>query len=111
VISEILGLLSPVYPDNQDEVRLGMQRAQGPFEHPILFGVFCATMFSAALLVWGHELKGFSRTMRTMSVGLATFFSLSMGAYISLMIQAFWRSISPLISPPTAHPSTSLPQR
>jgi len=87
LISEILGLFSPVYPDLQNEERLGMQRAQGPFEHPILFGVFCATMFSAALLVWGHNLNGFSRTLRTAAIGLATFFSLSMGAYISLMIQ------------------------
>lgn len=87
LISEILGNLTPVYPDLQNEERLGMQRAQGPFEHPILFGVFCATLFSAAFLVWGHNLSAAGRTVRAAVVGLATFFSLSMGAYVSLMIQ------------------------
>ena len=87
LMSEILGKLTPVHPDLQHEMRLYMHRAQGPFEHPILFGVFTATAFSSAFLIWGYGLSGMARTLRGLGVGLVTFFSLSMGAYVALMIQ------------------------
>ncbi len=87
ILSEIMSKIAPVYPDLQNEMRLGMHRAQGPFEHPILFGVFCASCFSASILVWGQHLSGAGRTIRGLVVGTATFLSLSMGAYVSLMIQ------------------------
>lgn len=87
LLSEVMSKLSAVYPDLQDEMRFGMHRAQGPFEHPILFGVYAATMFAPALLVWGYGRNGFSRTLKGSVVGLGTFLSLSMGAYISVFIQ------------------------
>ena len=87
LMSEILGKITPVHPDLQHEMRLYMHRAQGPFEHPILFGVFTATAFSSAFLIWGYGMSGMARTLRGLGVGLVTFFSLSMGAYVALMIQ------------------------
>jgi hypothetical protein len=33
------------------EPRMGLERTFGPFDHPILYGVFCASAFSLAYLV------------------------------------------------------------
>lgn len=96
MISEIMGLLSKVHPDLQHEMRFFMHRVQGPFEHPILFGVFCATMTAPALLVWSYGKPWNVRFARLMPIGITTFLSLSVGAYISLIIQMallFWAYI------------------
>ena len=87
LINEIMGLFTGVNPDMQHEMRFGMHRVQGPFEHPILFGVFCATMTAPALLIWSYGLAPMQKTMRMIVICLATFLSLSMGAYISVVGQ------------------------
>ena len=86
-INDIMGLFTGVNPDGMDEMRLGLHRVQGPFEHPILFGVFCATMTAPAFLVWGYGLEPIKRLVRISVALVATFLSLSMGAYISVVGQ------------------------
>lgn len=86
-INEIMGTFSTVNPDLMDEMRFGLHRVQGPFEHPILFGVFCAALFSPSFLIWGYGLSKGQKFLRASVPLVATFLSLSMGAYISLFIQ------------------------
>lgn len=68
------------------EMRWGMNRAQGPFEHPILWGVFASSGFALAYYSLGLQKKAVG-LLWTAIAGLATFFSLSMGAFLSGMIQ------------------------
>lgn len=87
LVNEIMGLFTGVNADLQHEMRFGLHRVQGPFEHPILFGVFCATMTAPAFLIWSYGMTSARRTARIGVVCLATFLSLSMGAYISVVGQ------------------------
>jgi hypothetical protein len=70
------------------EPRLGLYRAQVTFPHPILYGVFCSTAFA---LVWftgiTSGLGKSSRILRAIIVFIATFFSVSSGAVLSVMLQ------------------------
>ena len=68
--------------------RFGFARAYGPFDHPILAGVFCA---SAIGLAWyAFQPKGDSRIgrfLRTIGVVIATLSSVSSGAAAALNTQ------------------------
>ncbi|MEL6677596.1 MAG: O-antigen ligase family protein [Pseudomonadota bacterium] len=69
-----------VHPNMDTGGRLGLDRVQGPFEHPILYGVFCASVLSLAYLVRGS----------VPSAGVAVFggfLSLSTGALMAMMVQ------------------------
>ncbi len=70
------------------DVRFGMRRAQVVFGHPILYGTFASTAFG---LVW-YALKPnasvFGRAFRALFVFIAVFFSFSMGAILSFLIQS-----------------------
>jgi hypothetical protein len=63
--------------------RLGLERVQGPFEHPILFGVFCASAFAIAFFA----LTGVRRILLMGASGFCTFVSLSTGAFLALLAQ------------------------
>jgi hypothetical protein len=86
-LNTLFGAGFPVFGDVQLDPRWGLQRAQGPFEHPILFGIFCSTAF--ALCYYGMRAPG--RPLRPLFwagvSGIATFFSLSMGAFVSVLAQ------------------------
>lgn len=72
------------------EKRLGLSRAFGSFEHPILYGVFCASAMALSTYVLSTDrgLPGW-RTLRSGLLALATFFSLSSGALAALAAQLF----------------------
>lgn len=66
--------------------RLGLLRANGPFPHPILWGLFAASAFAFAAM--DRAGKPFVVTAITMSlVVIATFTSLSSGAYVMIYVQ------------------------
>jgi len=69
------------------EMRWGMHRAQGPFEHPILFGVFAASGFGMAWFAFSARGGQSARLFCTGVAGVATFFSLSMGAFLAGFVQ------------------------
>lgn len=72
------------------EPRLGLRRAQVGSAHPILFGVMCSMAFSFAMLSLAHGPRPMGFVRRVLfSAGswLGTFFSLSAGAILSLLIQ------------------------
>ncbi|WP_157063813.1 O-antigen ligase [Phaeobacter sp. 11ANDIMAR09] len=72
------------------EPRMGIERTFGPFDHPILYGVFCASAFSLAYFVVAERRFSNLRGMaKVFGVGLATFMSASGGPYLVLMMQGF----------------------
>ena len=84
---ELLGKIYTVFEASEKEFRLGMRRAQGTFEHPILFGVFCSAAFGLAYYGYGVRQSRMGRGLRTFAAIATTFFSLSTGAYVSLAMQ------------------------
>lgn len=69
------------------EPRLGMQRVQGPFEHPILFGVFCGSAVALTFLVLGYGRSFIKRITQTGAILLTGFFSLSAGPLAGMFAQ------------------------
>lgn len=70
------------------EARLGLDRAFGSFDHPILYGVFAASTFAATYYVLGAE-KLRPRALGMMGiVAGSTFLSLSAGPFVGLACQA-----------------------
>lgn len=69
------------------EPRLGLTRAFGSFDHPILYGTFCATTLAATYYVVCSARVGLRQLMTISAVGLATFLSLSSGAFVAMGIQ------------------------
>jgi len=85
---ELFANLGPTHADYYMEPRWGLNRVQGPFEHPILFGVFNASMF--ALVYYGFS-KGPLRHLRWIFlpvIVISSFISLSTGALLALIIQS-----------------------
>jgi hypothetical protein len=69
---------------------MGLERTFGPFDHPILYGVFCASSFSLAYFVLAERrLMNFTGMSKVAGVALATFMSASGGPYVVLMMQGF----------------------
>lgn len=68
------------------EPRYGLHRAFGPFDHPILYGVFAASLLSYSL----YEALFASRTVRfclSPLIGIAAMTSVSSGAFATLLVQ------------------------
>ncbi|MGQ3489541.1 O-antigen ligase family protein [Roseovarius pacificus] len=82
------GIFKVYYNVNQ-EPRLGLERAQASMPHPILFGVFCAPAFALSWYVLSPEGKFFKQIRRPLVVGAAVFSSLSSGAFMGVLLQAF----------------------
>jgi len=78
--------------------RLGLTRAFGPFDHPILYGMFCASAVSLTLFVpIKNLLETGAHSLRTGWVVVATFMSVSSGALASVMVQiilAVWNGLT-----------------
>jgi hypothetical protein len=70
------------------EPRLGLDRAFGSFDHPILYGVFAASTFAATYYVLSSErLRPRALALLGM-VACSTFLSLSAGPFVGLASQA-----------------------
>ncbi len=84
-ISEILGKAFITFPYVDFPQRMGMNRIQAVFEHPILYGLFCSVAIGNFYFLY-RDRPG----RRLPLVGLAsfmTFLSLSSGAVLAMMIQ------------------------
>jgi hypothetical protein len=79
---ELFGKVFTTFPVASTDPRWGLHRAQGTFEHPILFGVVASAVFGLATYVMG-------KWSRSALVGLAVACSLSAGAFLSLMVQVW----------------------
>ena len=67
--------------------RLGLSRAQGPFEHPILMGVFCASLLSIGFYSFRASENFLLRWISAPVAVITSVFSLSTGALLSINIQ------------------------
>lgn len=63
-------------PVTWQETRIGLMRALSVFDHPILYGTFCASVFG---LTWFTEPDLAKRLLRAALIVVATFFALSAG--------------------------------
>jgi len=89
VINDILKPFVHVYgpvPDSYEK-RLGMMRAQGTFEHPILYGVLMALFYAPFFFLPRKDGQGISGIRRAAIAAGACFFSLSTGGWLGLVVQ------------------------
>jgi hypothetical protein len=90
ILHDGLAAISGGAPAPFIEPRMGLERTFGPFDHPILYGVFSAAAFSMAwFVVAERRLTNFRGMAQVLGVGLATFLSASGGPYVVLMMQGF----------------------
>ncbi|MEY4697214.1 MAG: hypothetical protein RIT14_1642, partial [Pseudomonadota bacterium] len=82
------------------EKRMGLERTFGPFDHPILYGVFSAAAFSMAFFLRAEaRLTHYRGMAQVLGVALATFLSASGGPYVVAMMQAFVAAWERLLRP------------
>ena len=79
--------VGPALGQNLMPGRLGLNRAQGPFEHAILLGVFCGSTIGIVYYVLGYEKSSFNKLLACGAVGLAAFTSLSSGPLSGSFVQ------------------------
>jgi hypothetical protein len=90
ILHDGLAAISGGAPAPFIEQRMGLERTFGPFDHPILYGVFSAAAFSLAWYVVAEKrLTNFKGMAQVLGVGLATFLSASGGPYLVLVMQGF----------------------
>ena len=83
LVSQLFGMVFPVHRPPLMEPRMGLFRAAGTFQHPILFGVFCAGIVGIGAAVIGRR-----RGWLAIGVGPAgSFFSLSAGPLVAIFCQ------------------------
>lgn len=69
------------------ESRMGLDRVQAVFPHPILFGLFSSLSFTFILIGLKGQISGLKRFVLLVVSGLCVFLSLSSGALLAVMIQ------------------------
>ena len=77
----------------QDGRRLGLERVQVIFAHPIHYGLFCSTIFSMIFIGFKGLFSNKQRYIACICVCFAAFLSLSSGAILPIMLQTafiFW---------------------
>lgn len=90
ILHDGLAAISGGAPAPYIEPRMGLERSFGPFDHPILYGVFSAAAFSMAWhVVAERRLTNPAGMAQVLGVGLATFLSASGGPYLVLVMQGF----------------------
>lgn len=67
--------------------RMGLNRAQVYFAHPIHYGLFCSTAFALTLVGLRNVMGTGRRVMWASLIGLGVFLSLSSGALLSVVLQ------------------------
>lgn len=96
-VHDIAGGLFGNRPPMEVEGRLGLERAYGPFDHPILYGTFCAAGFSLSRVAsgaWPNPVKDLGRAG---IVALAALASLSSGCIMAVLLQMGLASYSALL--------------
>ncbi|MEM7731326.1 MAG: O-antigen ligase family protein [Pseudomonadota bacterium] len=69
--------------------RMGMERVQNVFAHPIHYGVYCAVTFSMVFLGLKGQISIATRWITAALVGIGCFLALSSGALLALLLQLF----------------------
>ncbi|WP_331375990.1 O-antigen ligase domain-containing protein [Sinorhizobium chiapasense] len=95
----IFGVLLPTYPE-EPMGRAGFWRAQGPFEHPILFGVVCNAGFALVFLVLGFGRPLLEKCCKAGAIAFAAALSLSAGPILGVALQCLliaWKRLADAI--------------
>ena len=74
-------------------MRMGLERAQVIFEHPIHYGLFCSTAFALAFTGFKGQISTQMRYLLGLIVSMGVFFSVSSGAMLPMILQfmlIFW---------------------
>lgn len=69
------------------DVRLGLERVQGPFPHPISFGLFCSLMVPICFFAFRQSMSTGKRLLLATLVFLSAFLGLSAGVLMALTLQ------------------------
>ncbi len=85
---DVFDTIGRVFPDaNQKPRRWGLDRVQGPFEHPILFGVFFGSIVGAVFYVLGYGRTFLGKWTATGTVSIIGAGALSSGPLAGLVAQ------------------------
>lgn len=86
LLQELSRKVLPTYAKAESSYgRIGLYRVMAGFEHPILYGLFCAAVFGPVLAVLGHRWGAWMALV--LFLGLMTFASLSSAPLLALAIQ------------------------
>lgn len=77
------------YADANSEPRLGLERVQVLFAHPIHYGLFCSLAFSFTFVGRQFTMPTSGRIAICMIITLCVFLSLSSAAFLTILIQGF----------------------
>ena len=69
--------------------RMGFERVQAVFAHPIHYGLFTASVFSLTFIALKDEFGDARRIVSAGVIGVLCFMSLSSGAFLTLLMQLF----------------------
>jgi hypothetical protein len=67
--------------------RLGLERVQGTFAHPIHFGLFCSVVFSLSAVALKGVVSNTKRWLTAVLVAGVGFLGLSSGAWLAIILQ------------------------
>ncbi len=87
ILIEALRRVATTVPIITYEPRLGLERAQVVFQHPILYGIFCAATFGMVVHVLNRNASHLTAVFRGAVVTVATITSVSTGAFLTLVLQ------------------------
>ncbi|MFX0547529.1 O-antigen ligase family protein [Roseovarius sp. S1116L3] len=88
IIIKLFSEIGATYPDHWMEKRMNLDRVQGPFPHPIHFGVFILSLVGVSYYVLGYNQAWVNRIAKAFIIALTGAFCLSSGPLVSLMAQA-----------------------
>lgn len=81
------GYVFPTVEISIMDPRAGFWRVQGPFEHSILFGFFCGSLFALSYLVLGYGKGAMARWSKSAMVFLAALVSMSSAPIAGMVLQ------------------------
>lgn len=84
---EMFDAIGRAYPDVYKDPRWGLDRVQGPFEHPILMGVFFGSFCGVTYFILGHGWPQAKRVAATALITLVSMSGLSSGPMASIAAQ------------------------
>lgn len=74
-------------PDVNIPGRMGLNRVQNSFNHPIHYGLFCSVVFSLNFIALQGKIATPWRVISSALIGLGCFLALSSGALLALLLQ------------------------
>ncbi|MDW9807392.1 hypothetical protein GOA91_31915 [Sinorhizobium meliloti] len=86
-VTMLFGIFLPTIEINPMEPRWGLTRVQGPYEHPILFGVCCGSILALTHMVLGYRQALVRRWSKSVIVAGTAFLALSSGPLTALVGQ------------------------